>query len=69
MQLTKVAIAHIFIKQACDSIIWGHFYIGFNDFKSNNKILIDFTGPFSSNDFKENDEKKCYNDFNCCNIL
>lgn len=37
--------------------MWGHFYIGFNDFKSNNKILIDFTSPFSSNDFKENDEK------------
>lgn len=36
----------------------GHFYIGFNDFKSNNKILIDFTGPFSPNGFKENDEKK-----------
>ena len=47
----------------------GHFYIGFNDFKSNNKILIDFAGPFSPNGFKENDEKKCYNDFNCCNIL
>lgn len=69
MQLTKVAIAHIFIKQACDSIMRGHFYIGFNDFKSNNKILIDFAGPFSPNGFKENDEKKCYNDFNCCNIL
>ena len=36
--------------------MYGYFCIGFIDFMSNNKRLVDFTNLFSPNYFKKNDE-------------
>ena len=52
----KNAKINIFRIQADNSIMCGYFCIGFIDFMSANKILIDFTSLFSPHDFKKNDD-------------
>ena len=47
---------NIFRIQAYNSVMCWYFCIGFIDFMLKNKILIDFTNLFSSNDLKENDD-------------
>ena len=44
---------NIFKTQAYDSIMCGYFCIGFIDFMIARKTLIDFTNPFSPNNFKK----------------
>ena len=46
----------IFRIQANDSVIYGHFCIGFIDFMLKEKTLTEFTNLFSSNNFKKNDD-------------
>ena len=48
--------ANIFRIQAYNSIMRGHFCIGFTDFMFANKTLINFTSLFSPYDFKKNDK-------------
>ena len=47
---------NIFRIQANDSVICGHFCIGFIDFMLKGKTLTEFTNLFSSNNFKKNDD-------------
>ena len=47
---------NIFILQANDSIMCGHFCIGFIDFMFVGETLIDYTSLFSPNDFNKNDD-------------
>ena len=42
--------------QAYDWIMCGYFYIGFIDFMLAGKTLNDFKNPFSTNNFKRNDD-------------
>ena len=49
-------IANIFRVQANDSIICGHFCIGFTDFMLAGKNLTDFTSMFSPYDSEKNDK-------------
>ena len=42
--------------QACDSIMWGYFCIGFIDFIIKGKHLLEHTNFFSPNDFEKNDK-------------
>ena len=48
--------ANIFRIQEDHSTMCGYFCINFIDFMFSNKTLIDFTGLFSTYDFKKNDE-------------
>ena len=52
----KNIIANIFRVQANDSVLCGHFCIGFIDFILAGKKLTDFTNMFSPQDFKKNDD-------------
>ena len=47
---------NLFRIQADNSIMCGYFCIGFIDFMLAGKSLIDFTGLFSPDDFKKNDD-------------
>ena len=47
---------NIFRIQAYDSIIFGYFRIGFNDFMLAGRTLTYFTNFFSPNNFKINDD-------------
>ena len=53
----KKIIANIYRIQAYDSIMCSYFCIGFINFMFNGKSLKDYTGLFSPNDFKKNDDK------------
>ena len=52
----KNIITNIFRIQACNSIMCGHFCIGFIDFMLKDKSLLDYTNLFSPNDYEENDK-------------
>ena len=52
----KNIIANIFRVQANNSIMCGHFCIGFIDFMLAGKKLTDFTNLFSPHDYEKNDE-------------
>ena len=47
---------NIFKIQAYDSIMRRYFFIGFIDFMLKRKTLIEYTNPFSSKNFKKNDD-------------
>ena len=47
---------NIFRIQVYYSIMCGYFYIGFIDFMLAGKTLNDFKNPFSTNNFKRNDD-------------
>ena len=47
--------ANVFRIQVHNSVMCGYFCIGIIDFMLKNKSLIDFTSPFSSNEFLKND--------------
>ena len=47
---------NIFRVQANDSVMCGHFCIGFVDSMFKGKTLTEFTNLFSPNDFKKNDD-------------
>ena len=47
---------NIFRIQANDSVMCGHFCIGFIDFMLRGKTFTEFTNLFSPNNFKKNDE-------------
>ena len=51
----KNIIANIFRVQANNSIMCGHFCIGFIDFMLARKKLTDFTGLFPRHDFEKTD--------------
>ena len=46
---------NIFRIQTYDSVMCGYFCIGFINFMFKGKFLTDFTGLFSPNNFKKND--------------
>ena len=46
-------MANIFRIQACDSIIFGYFSIGFIDFMFKSKTMTDFMNLFSLQNFKK----------------
>ena len=48
--------ANIFRIQAYDSVMCGHFCIGFIDFMLKGTTLTDFTNLFSRNNFDKNDD-------------
>ena len=52
----KNVIANIFRLQAYDSIMCGHFYIGFINFMFKGKTLTEFTNLFSPYDLEKNDD-------------
>ena len=52
----KNVIANIFRIQSKNSIMCGYFCTGFINFLLAGKKLTDFTGLFSPNDFKKNDD-------------
>ena len=52
----KNIITNIFRIQAYNSIMCGHFCIGFIDFMLKGKSLLDYTNLFSPNDYGKNDE-------------
>ena len=49
-------IANVFRIQAYDSVMCGHFCIGFINFMFQGNSLTDFTNLFSPNNFKKNDD-------------
>ena len=52
----KNIITNIYRIQAHDSIMCGHFWIGFIDFMLKGKSLLDYTNLFSPNDYDKNDK-------------
>ena len=52
----KNIIADIFRIQAYDSVMRGYFCTGFTDNMFMGKSLTDYNNPFSSNNFKKNDD-------------
>ena len=52
----KKIITNIYRIQAYDSIMCGHFCIGFINFMFDCNSLTDYTNLFSRNDFKKNDD-------------
>ena len=46
----KNIISNIYRMQAYDSVIWGHFCIGFIDFMLSGKSSLEYTNLFSPND-------------------
>ena len=52
----KNIIKNIYRMQAYNSIMWGHFGIGFIDFMLKVKCLLDFTNLFSPNKYEKNDK-------------
>ena len=53
---TKKIITNIYRIQAHDTIMCEYFYIGFTDFMSKDKILLDCTKLFSANGYEKNDK-------------
>ena len=53
----KTLKKNIFRIQACDSVMFRYFCIGFIDFMFKGKTLTEYTNLFSPNDFKKNDNK------------
>ena len=49
-------VTHIFRIQAYDSVMCGYFCIGLIGFMLKGKSLIDFTNPFSPNNFLKNQD-------------
>ena len=49
-------ITNIYRKQAYNSIMCGHFCIGFIDFMLKGKSLLEYTNLFSPNEYKKNDK-------------
>ena len=52
----KNIIRNIYIIQACDSIICGHFDIGLIDFVLKGKSFLDYTNLFFPNEYEKNDK-------------
>ena len=52
----EVIITNIFRIEAYDSIMSGYFSIGFTDFMSNDKSLLECTNLFSPNYYEKNDK-------------
>ena len=52
----KNIIRNIYIIQAYDSIICGHFDIGLIDFVLKGKSLLDYTNLFFPNEYEKNDK-------------
>ena len=50
--INKNIITNINRIQACDSIMWGSFCIGFTDFMLEGKNLLDYTILFSPNEYE-----------------
>ena len=53
---TKKMITNIYRIQAHDTIMCEYFYIGFIDFMSKDKSLLDCTKLFSPNGYEKNDK-------------
>ena len=49
----KNIVKNIYRIQAYDSIMCGHFWIGFIDFMLKGKSLLDYTNLFSANDYEK----------------
>ena len=52
----KNIITKLYRLQAYDSIMCGYFCIGFIDFMSKGKNLLEYTNLFSSNEYEKNDK-------------
>ena len=52
----SIVVANVFRIQAYDSVMCGHFCIGFIDFMLKGTTLTDFTNLFSRNNFDKNDD-------------
>ena len=52
----SIVVANIFRILAYDSVMCGHFCVGFIDFMLKGKTLTDFTNLFSPNSFDKNDD-------------
>ena len=52
----KNITTNIYRIQAYDSVIYGHFCIGFIDFMLKGKSLLEYTYLFSPNEYKKNDK-------------
>ena len=52
----SIVVANVFRIQAHDSVMCGHFCIGFIDFMLKGTTLTDFTNLFSRNNFDKNDD-------------
>ena len=52
----KNIITNIYKIQACSSIIYGYFCIGFIDFKFKGTRLLDYTHLFTPNEYKKNEK-------------
>ena len=52
----SIVVVNIFRIQAYDSVMYGYFCIGFIAFILKDKILTDFTNPFSPNNFDKNND-------------
>ena len=49
-------ITNVYRLQACYSIKYGYFCIGFIDFMLKEKSLLDYTNLFSPNEYEKNDK-------------
>ena len=54
--VNKNITSNILRIQAYDSIMFGHFCIGFIDFILKGKSLLEYTNIFSPNEYKTNDK-------------
>ena len=54
---SKNIITKIYRIQVNDSIICGHFCIGFIDFMLKGKSLLDYTNSFSPKEYEKNDKE------------
>ena len=52
----KSIVINIYRIQAYNPLMCGYFCIGLNDFMLKGKILVDYTGLFSPNDYEKNDK-------------
>ena len=52
----KNMITNIYRIQACNSIMWGYFCIGFINFMLKGNSFLDYTYLFSPSDYEKNDK-------------
>ena len=52
----KNITTNFFRIQAYDSVMWGHFFIGFIDFMLNSKSLLEYINLFSPNEYEKCDK-------------
>ena len=56
LKIKKTNKTNVYKIQAFDSIMCGYFCIGFIDFMSKGKSLLDYANLFFANDYEKNDK-------------